>query len=911
MADVQRVIEILFKATDETGGALGSLADGIDSLGNKVSAVTGPLANLGNAALGAEAGVVTLGAGLLAFATNEAATFQASVNEIGTLFNATGAQAAAFGDDIQDYATRSTQSIDAINKATYAAISAGVDYKDSLGFVTDAEHLAVAGAADLSSSTVLLVSSLNAYGAAANQAADYSDALFTAVKVGQTTIPELSSSIAQVTGVAAAAKIPFDDLLASVAALTASGLPTSQAVTGIKAAITNIIQPSKEASDTAAALGLKFDAEALATRGLEGVLKDAYTATNGNVTAMGSLFGSVEGLNAALILGADSGGKFAGALQAMEDRAGATQGAYDLMAQNFDNAMQRMQNTFTVMMQDIGGPLLDDFGGSVNALAEVFNALRFNLDSTAFDPVYAAIEQASAALTTYLKGIAAALPEALDQIDTSGWVASFGDLTESVQGLFGDLDLTKPEDLARVIQMVVDSADSLNEIVAGIVESWGPALQTIAEAVDAFNQQDDATKRAAGSALGISQQIEAVIGNLGVLTGSLNLASDALAVIAAKSGVDLVASMAKAAGSVAGLGAALGSAGLVAAAGAAGYGVGSVAKDGIDSFLSSVTGSETSLGSWIYDLTHSGEEAELMGQKTEAAAAGVEKLDRAQQGAAGSTQDLGDKLGAASDGAESFQKQTVQVTDAAGKLKSVTFETQGELDAYMARLDQTNEQLRGFSQYTSQAVDTTSDMLPIIDAATGKIVGYEQNLAKAAKGAGDLGKAASETAKATAEAAKAQEEWNHKLTQMDFEARMESMKQAGAIAVATIEAQSKEMVSAFESIGESINANADLIGKLYSSTPEWDTFGWTAQELMDDANKRLNEEHEKQMQLLDAQIEAMQLRNDKLREGTPEILISAEGLEPDIEAFMFRVLERIQVKATELGAEWLLGSTGA
>ena len=156
-----------------------------------------------------------------------------------------------FSDDIRAFASTSTQSIDDINKSVYAAISAGISYGDSLDFLRVAEQAAVAGAGDLESTTKVLVSALNAYGASADQAGQFSDALFTAIKLGQTTLPELASSLGLVTGQAASAGVSFDELLAIIAAVTAAGLSTSQSITGIKAALSNIIKPTKDASDVA------------------------------------------------------------------------------------------------------------------------------------------------------------------------------------------------------------------------------------------------------------------------------------------------------------------------------------------------------------------------------------------------------------------------------------------------------------------------------------------------------------------------------------------------------------------------------------------------------------------------------------------------------------------------------------
>lgn len=906
MADIQKTIEIVFGATDKTAGALSSVAGGIDSFTNSVSGVTAPLASLGDSLVTAEAGIVAMGAAMLAVATNEAAKFQASVNEIGTLFGATSEQTAAFGRQIQDYALGSTQSIDSINKATYAAISAGVDYSKSLEFVNAAEKLSVAGRADLSDTTVLLISTLNAYGASTDEAAKYSDALFQTVKLGQTTIPELSSSLAQVTGVAAAAGIPFDTLAAAIAALTAAGLPTSQAITGIKAAISNIIQPSSEAEKAAAALGIQFDAAALKTKGFEGVLKDAYVATGGNVTQMGALFGSVEGLNSALILGSDKAGKFAADLQGMADKAGSTQAAFDLMAGNFDASMQRMQNALVVTLQTAGTPLLEQFGGVVTSLADVFKAVKFSIDQGAFQPIYDALAIATEGLTKYLQGIAAALPEALGRVDFTNLIGAFGGLGESITGLFGGLDLTKPDDLAKALQFVADSVATLTKLVSGMVETFGPAISGLLSMAEAANNSDGSFLNVAGNVLGASKQFELFKGVLEVSANTIILAAGSLNVLgtAGKAvGAFLEEGLLYRLGQFIGL---IGQAGLVAAAGAGGYALGTVLNEGISRVLSAVTGSETTLGGFIFELTHSGEAAETMGAKTKAAATGVDAITTAAEKATEEQKALQAALEAAGVGAGKFAEQSVKVTTATGEQGQVVFKTQEELDAYLQKLDAGWAAQEKLGQVTAATNDSTEKFVKTINADG--TVTYTQNLTAAATGATNLATATDKAKAATDAAAKAQEEWNKKLQEMQFQERMEAIKSATEVTVAAITAESSKAVAAFDSIATSIQSTDDSITKLFTTdAPDWDSFGFSIKEAAEAQLEIKKALADAQIKLLEEQIKSMEIRNDLMRQGMPQIVIQADGLEPHITAFMFEILNKIQVRASQLGAEWLVG----
>lgn len=320
MANTQQTIDVIFRGVDSTAGAISSVIGNVEKGAKNIQDLTRPIADVTMGVLKFEAAILASGAALTLFAVKTAGDFDAAFREIATLIDVPLDQLEGFRKGILDYAGTSTQPIDQITAAVYGAISAGVDYTNSLSVVERAEKLAVASKADLGDTLVLLVSSLNAYGKGADDAEKFSDALFTTVKQGQTTLPELASSLAQVTGLAASAGVPFETLLSAVASLTAAGLPTSQAITGIKAALSNIIKPTAQASELARELGVEFNASALQSKGLEGVLADVARATGGNVDQMARFFGSVEGLNAVLTLTGKGADKFTETLGVYEGR---------------------------------------------------------------------------------------------------------------------------------------------------------------------------------------------------------------------------------------------------------------------------------------------------------------------------------------------------------------------------------------------------------------------------------------------------------------------------------------------------------------------------------------------------------------------------------------------------------------
>ena len=533
MADVSKAIEVIFSGSDDgLSTTIADIGGNLNNLTGNLQSITDPLADMGKKVLALEAALGVLALGGLALAVTKSGEFGDSFNEISTLINAPAEQLDQFRGNIIEYAQDSTQSFEAINGAVYQAISATGDWENSLSLLGVAEQLAVGGVTDLETATSVLATTLNAYGDGAAQAADYSDVFFTIVKDGVTTVPQLAGSISQVTGIAASAKIPFDELGAAVAAMTGYTGRTEQSMTMLKAAIAAIIAPTEATREAASALGIDIGQAAIDSQGFPAVLADIYDKTGGSLEKIKQLIPSVEGANAVLLLGGDAGGKFATALADMETRAGATTAAYEKMAENFGLINQQMANNLNSILILLGDEIQGAYADVAGGVIDVLQALATEVEGGTFDPILDKVKDLAAQLTDILKQTAANLPAAFDQVDFGNLLDSFDELLAAGQGLFqgffGDVDLTTPEGLAAAIQKIVDSIESLTSVTTGIVSGLTPFVEWAGQMIDAFNELDPATKEVFGQIMGFAIGITPVLGAFGAL--GLAIEGGALAV---------------------------------------------------------------------------------------------------------------------------------------------------------------------------------------------------------------------------------------------------------------------------------------------------------------------------------------------------------------------------------------------
>lgn len=528
MADIQKTIEIIFGARDQTGSVIGNLEQGLGNLEN----ATEPFSQMQDLVLGTEAAIIGLTLALGALATWKAGEFHQNIAEVGTLFAANEEQVKFLSDGVKEFAATSTSDIETITQSMYDAISATGDWEGAVEFLGDAEQLAVAGATDLSSATDLLTTVLSAYGEETDQAQRYSDALFVTVQNGKTTIDELAGGIGRVASSAAAGNVDIETLGAAMAALTGATSNTNQSVTLLQSFLKELSNPGKDLAAVMGDLSLEVD-------GLPPILNALEEATGGSQEKMNALFGSTEAANGALILSVDAAGKFSGTLDAMADKAGAVSEAYDAMAKQFGNINQTLANNVTLSLIALGEDLLDGYGDAISSLTGVFGSLTQSIENGALKPLTDLFTRNAAEWSAILDGIAENLPAALEQVDLSGLVGAFDDLFDAVgdvfSAFFGDIDTTNVESLGDAIQKVVDTVEALTNITTGILRAWEPVIQKFGEWAQELIDSDEASEDLIGRVIGIGDVVNVLSGILGSATGVLSSLADVVILLAGAS----------------------------------------------------------------------------------------------------------------------------------------------------------------------------------------------------------------------------------------------------------------------------------------------------------------------------------------------------------------------------------------
>lgn len=896
MATSQTTVDLIFNGVDRTSAATQAVLGNLDKFAQKTKDLTQPVADFTAAAAKIEAGVLAAGAAVVGMSVKMAGDFDASFRQITTLFKATDSEIAGFRNSILEYASTSGKSLEDITASVEAAVGTGIEWSQSLDLIAVAEKLATATRADLKGTTEVLVSTMNAYGMKTSDAGKVSDIFFQTIAEGNVKMTDLAQYLANITPISAAAGVSLEEVGAAVATLTAGGMQPSTAIDALKSALSNIIKPSEQATKLAAELGIEFNATALKSKGFAGVLDDVQKATGGSTEQMALLFGDVTGLASVLSLTGPQADKFRASIDSMGKSAGSTAEAFKKMAGDLNSESAKVGDAFEAMMVNIGTPLLDESAGIAGAIAKIFNSIGASVKDGQLGGLVEYIESILGDVENTFDSVAKNLPAALEKADFSKFKGGIDVVITSIKDLFSGIDLTTADGLTNAINMLGGGFLALSNFVSGAIDSLKPAMAAFASLAEGASGFGEDFGKLAGFISGAITQIDLLVpvvsGLVGIMTVNTTVAF-----------VSNIAAIAPAA-----LAATPAMAGLAAAAGVLYLAYSQVSKEAKD----------------FADAQQKVKEANERGEKIQALA--TDRIKAFRDATETSVTTLEEAEALIKSGAVVWDEASnywVKAGSRAAESAKGIKENTGALDAEEAMLlKYRNAQvLTEFS--TKKLVDAqqqhfkyTTELVPITDAATGAITGYEQKLVataisaeEAAKQNAGAGKSMKEIADDAKKAEEAQRKWNEELKKMDHAERLATIKAQSEITVAQIDADAKKGVAAFESLNEGIESTGDTISKLVGDIKGLDGLDkMKVWDIIEEEMKLRQQEFALQKELIQQQIALMKAKVSAMQKGEALIKIEGDGLKPHLEAFMWEILRTIQTRVNADGLDMLLGA---
>jgi TP901 family phage tail tape measure protein len=259
--------------------------------------------------------------------------------------------------------------------------------ENSLKTFQDAQVLAIGGNASLASSVLGMTKILNVYGKETTNTKEVANALFTAQRVGTTTVQDLAQNVGKVSGTAKMAGMSFQEMLSTLSVLTNTLSNTEEASTSMVAIIKAVTNPADQAGLILEKLGIKTGITAIKQQGMADVLKKVRNAMVKHEDAIAMAIPEIRALKGLTTLTDES-------LKLMDDTVvqmgedlkvgtGLMQ-AYNMQTKTLDFAIKQLKGSFVLMTAEIGeklAPFVIKLTGYIKMLSDWFVKLNPNTKS--------------------------------------------------------------------------------------------------------------------------------------------------------------------------------------------------------------------------------------------------------------------------------------------------------------------------------------------------------------------------------------------------------------------------------------------------------------------------------------------------------------------------------------------------
>ena len=272
--------------------------------------------------------------------------------EINTLLDVSKERHTSLTKEIVALSKEIPQTASELAAAEYDILSADVSLGNSINVLKLAGKAAIGGVTDTKTAVLAGTGVLNAYSLQTSELSNVYDLLFTTVKKGVTTFPELAANIGQILPIARAADVDFKNVAAAIATMTKAGIRTPQAATALKSAIVAMSSPAPEAKKRFKELGITWKGLVPTIKAIDKALSTGKLSKEG----LRMLIPDVEARTAVLALTQNLDG-LKETLSEMGDATGAAAEAFDKMKDTPANQIKLFTNEISALAISFGGLL--------------------------------------------------------------------------------------------------------------------------------------------------------------------------------------------------------------------------------------------------------------------------------------------------------------------------------------------------------------------------------------------------------------------------------------------------------------------------------------------------------------------------------------------------------------------------
>ncbi len=346
-------------------------------------------------------------------AVSVAASFEQSMANAASVSGATGEELEAMTELAREMGTTTVFSASEAADAMYYMASAGYKAEQMAESLEPVLDLAAATQAELSFTTDTVISTLNQFGLEASDASKVTNTFAAVIGNSQATIDKLSDSMTYVAPVANALGYSIEETTAALGIMYNAGYEGSQAGTVLRSALSKLLDPTTEMTDTLAAMGLTYDDVNPETNAFADIIANLEGASMTAAQAV-SIFGTEVGPGMLALVSQGSEALVEMEANITDTTAASTMAAVQL--DTFEGSLKLLQSQLEEVAISIGDVLIPKITALiekyVTPLIEKFNSLseesiesavQIGLIAAAIGPLFLAISKVLKLMSTFIQ----------------------------------------------------------------------------------------------------------------------------------------------------------------------------------------------------------------------------------------------------------------------------------------------------------------------------------------------------------------------------------------------------------------------------------------------------------------------------------------------------------------------------
>ena len=232
---------------EEAGKKADKSGDDASSGGGKWEKFGSILAGVGKIALEALGAATGAAVGFAKASVETGAEFDAAMSKVGAISGSSGDELDALRDKAREMGSETVFSASEAAEAMNYMAMAGWEAGDMMDGIEGIMNLAAASGESLGTTSDIVTDALTAFGLAAEDSGHFADVLASASSSANTNVAMMGDTFKYVAPVAGALGYSAEDVAVAIGLMANSGIKASQAGTALRASLSRLVDPSKEA----------------------------------------------------------------------------------------------------------------------------------------------------------------------------------------------------------------------------------------------------------------------------------------------------------------------------------------------------------------------------------------------------------------------------------------------------------------------------------------------------------------------------------------------------------------------------------------------------------------------------------------------------------------------------------------